>query len=269
MFTDDQTARILHATTTLAECEVSRAEPYRGNAQRHIGFEGHEREYYGYREVRTFAGFGVSLLKPDRSPLPLYRDKDGALWVGCDDGEQFVVELHVQEGGDRWAARLAVNGEQEYHVPISADSGGSVFHIVTQTRHKGDNIVSDWSQSSGAVQPFVAQSEIHRDTHEGGPARSGVITCTFYGEYHPRRFMSPTLRGPALSGYVAGGKGLVDAREENFIVNRRMNTSVEIRFAPRSEIERLGFTRVQPTQGAGQGRSDLQILAVPPRPASL
>ena len=74
-----------------------------------------------------------------------------------------------------------------------------------------------------------------------------------------------------MSGYVAGigGKGLVDARSENFIVSRRFNTSIEIRFAPRSEIECLGFTRVQPVRVTDQERCDLQMLAVPPRPVSL
>ena len=272
MYNDDQTAQISASNATLADCQVSREEPYGGDVQRHIGFAGHEAEYCGYREVRTFAGFGVSLLKPDRTPLPLYRDKDGRLRIACEDGESFVAELHVQKGGDRWAALLAINGKQEHFV--STPTGGradSVYHIVTEPRGKGDNIISGWAQPAGTVQPFVAQSEEHQDAKVGECARYGVVTCSFYSEYHPDRFVSPTLRGPGLSGYVAGADGSepVDARSVGFTVCRRMNTSVEIRFAPRSEIERLGFTRVPPDHISGPAHMDLRMYTLPLRPGGL
>lgn len=272
MYNDDQTAPISASNATLADCQVSREEPYGGDVQRHIGFAGHEAEYCGYREVRTFAGFGVSLLKPDRTPLPLYRDKDGMLWIVCEDGESFVAELHVQKGCDRWAARLSINGKQEHFVSLrTGGPADSVYHIVTEPRCKGANVVSGWAQSAENMKPFVAQSEEHRDTKVDECARYGLVTCTFYSEYHPDRFVSPTLRGPGLSGYVAGmkGVGLVDARSEGFTVCRRFNTSVEIRFAPRSEMERLGFTRVPPDHLSGPAQINLRTCRLPPRPARL
>ena len=272
MYNDDQTAQISASNATLADCQVSREEPYGGDVQRHIGFAGHEAEYCGYREVRTFAGFGVSLLKPDRTPLPLYRDKDGRLRIACEDGESFVAELHVQKGGDRWAALLAINGKQQHLVsPSTGDSTEPVYHIVTEPRGKGDNIISGWAQPAGTVQPFVAQSEEHQDAKVGECARYGVVTCSFYSEYHPDRFVSPTLRGPMLSGYVAGmeGVGLFDARGEGLTVCRRFNTSVEIRFAPRSEIERLGFIYVPPDHISGPAHMDLRMYTLPLRPGGL
>lgn len=249
MFNDDKGQRANRVT--LADCRVSRAVPFEGFAPSHDLFSRHEQEYCGPRESRSFDGFGISLLRPDNTPLPLYRDKDGALWVACEDGEPFAVELHVVGGdktSDRWAALVHINGEQRHGVPSeSRGASESVYHLVTQPQRKGENIVPGWSQSSGAIVPFVAQSVVHTDSEIGGAGRYGVVTCTFYQEHHPQRFLSPVLRGPSLKGGVvpARGGGIIDARHAAFTVCRDFNVAVEIRFAPQAEIDSLKAERLE------------------------
>jgi hypothetical protein len=269
MFSDDNMART--SPVTLADCKVSREAPFIGNAREHFGFQGHEQEYHGFREARSFGGFGISLLRPDKTPLPLYRDKSGALWVASEDGESFAVELHVRGGDktrDRWAALLRINGKQEHTVSTApAAPADSVYLMVTQPQSKGHNIVRGWTQSSDAVQPFVFQSESHGELKGHEPQRYGVVNCTFYAEHHPQRFLSPVLRGPALSGYVVNpdGSGITDARSADFTVSRDFNQAVEIRFAPKAEIDRLGATPVEPVKPYVYGDPALSALRGPAR----
>ena len=269
MFSDDKGQQINRVT--LADCRVSRAVPFEGNARFHSVFTSHEQEYCGLRESRSFGGFGISLLRPDNTPLPLYRDKDGALLVACEDGESFAVELHVRGGdktSDRWAALVHVNGEQRQGV--SSDSGGageSVYHLVTQPQSKGENIVPGWTQSSGAVAPFVAQSVVQTDIEKQGASRYGVVSCTFYSEYHPQRFVSPTLKGPSLRGDVVHARegGIVDARPADFTVCRDFNVAVEIRFAPQVEIDRLKAERIGSVNTRMPTDTGLSGLSAPSR----
>jgi hypothetical protein len=270
MFADEHAAPI--PPVSLTDCKVTHVHPYRGPALRHLGATGHEREYLGCRESRTFEGFGVSLLDVGRTPLPLYRGKDGALWVGIEDGRFFLAELHVAGAhlrGDRWAAALRVNETQA--CPPPSTPGGSFdvpFYIVTQPRRAGDNIMSGLIQPSGEVEPFVACSEERQLPSRTELARFGTVSCTFYSEWHPQRFVSPQLRGPVVRGYVVGSNGEVvaDAPRETFNVSRDFNTKIEIRFAPQSEIARLGLAPVEPPMSPPQSTSDWQGLSMPQRP---
>jgi hypothetical protein len=255
---------------TLADCRVSPEQPYRGSAFDHLGAAGHEKEYLGYREARTFAGYGISLLDSDRTPLPLYRDQDGTLWVAIEDGASFVAELHLQgwsRRGDRWAAALRVNDTQASTSP--SEKVDEAFVIVTQPRHKGDNILTGITQPSGEVQQFVARSEEHPHHSPNGPARYGSVTCTFYSEWHPQRFMSPSLRGPVVSGYSVGSnrEGVAQAQRETFTVSRDLNTKVEIRYAPQAEISRLGLEPVEPVKPTDGMDFQWQGLYMPRRAA--
>ena len=256
---------------SMADCKVSREEPYRGNAGSHVAFTDHEKGDHGFREARTFSGFGISLLRNDKTPFPLYRDKEGALWVAKEDAEPFMVELHVIGGDrscDRWAALLQMNGAQGYALPPSAgESAQPVYEILTQPAQKGATIIPGWSPASGVVQPFVAPSFRHGEAEEDGHRRYGVVTCTFYSEHHPQRFVSPMLEGPSLPGYVVNKDGgrLLEAESARFTVCRDFNYAVEIRYAPQDEIDRLKLTRVEPVSPVGKGDDGLVALVTPPR----
>jgi hypothetical protein len=214
----------------------------------------HEAQYISQPETRNLEGFGVALVSADKKQLPLYKDRTGGLWVAGKEGESFSVEVLVPGQGN-FGVLIAVDGcNQQDGTPSRGDLYTEPYWVMNAPTYKGANITPGWSRPDGKAAQFVfaKPSESYVAQMGGGESNCGIVACKFVREYTQsydrKRFLGGSS-GLTTRGLGAGyGKEVEMPRTTVEFSPHHAAGHIEaiIRYAPLEELERAGFTKIEP-----------------------